>query len=168
MNGTPSDSAQGVSRASEQRTEDIEKDSRDPDFLAALNRLGPVRVDHGMGGQAAKAQNAQRDEVVRLFQSRAASEDEASSLRPARNHLYAGSLHELLNARKSARTKQELEQLAKRYNIDFDKMETLARVVNSPSVDSRQNVKSVDKNGDETITMTAVWVNSPASSSPSS
>ncbi|KAJ2930101.1 hypothetical protein H1R20_g7044, partial [Candolleomyces eurysporus] len=150
----PSAAREGVAKASEQRTPDIEKDAGDPDFLRALNRLGPVRVDHGAGMQAAQTQSNQVKEINRLFQSRAASEDEASSLRPSPNHLYAASLHELLDARKSARSKAELELLAKRYNVDYDKMERLAKFVNSPSVDERLTVKNVDKNGDERLTLT--------------
>ncbi|RXW24187.1 hypothetical protein EST38_g1642 [Candolleomyces aberdarensis] len=148
---------EGVAKASEQRTPDIEQDAGDPDFLRALNKLGPVRVDHGAGMQAAQTQSNQVKEINRLFQSRAASEDEASSLKPSPNHLYAASLHELLDARKSARSKAELESLAKRYNVDYDKMERLAKFVNSPSVDERLTVKNVDKNGDERVTLTAVW-----------
>ncbi|KAJ2917655.1 hypothetical protein MD484_g2781, partial [Candolleomyces efflorescens] len=169
---------EGVAKASEQRTPDIEKDAGDPDFLRALNRLGPVRVEHGAGIQAAQTQvqkiplrlsflpsnptrpqfqSTQATEINRLFQSRAASEDEASSLKPSPNHLYAASLHELLDARKSARSKAELESLARRYNIDYAKLERLARFVNSPSVDEKLTVKSVDRNGDEQVTLTAVW-----------
>ena len=75
-----------------------------------------------------------------------------------RNHLYAASLHELLDARKSVRSRKDLEGLARKYNMDMDKLERLSLVVNSPSVDSRLNVKTVDKNGDETITYTVSGV----------
>ena len=94
------------------------------------------------------------NKTTRLFQSRAASEDEASSFKPAHNHLYAGSLHELLDERKSARTHQDLINLANRYNIDVDKMERLARFVTSPSVDNNLNVRKVDKNGGVFVTLT--------------
>ena len=94
----------------------------------------------------------------RLFESRAASESEASSLKPMRNHLYAASLHELFDAQKSVRSRKDLESLARKYNVDVDKLERLSQVVNSPSVDSRLNVKTVDKNGDETTTYTVSMV----------
>lgn len=167
--GTPSGAegelrGSGSAKASAQRTAEIEKDAGDPDFLTALNRLGPVRVDHGMETVRTR-QAAQMNETTRLFQSRAASEDEASSQRPSHNHLYAGALHELLNARKSARTRADLENLAKKYGMDAQKLESLARVVNAPSVDSRLNVKVVDKNADERTIMTAVWVNPPLQTS---
>ncbi|KAJ3531944.1 hypothetical protein NMY22_g7945 [Coprinellus aureogranulatus] len=114
---------------------------------------------------ALRAQKDHTNDVNRLFQSRAASESEASSLKPLHNHLYAGSLHELLDARKSVTSRRDLESLARKYNLDVEKLEKLSRVVNSPSVDSRLNVKTVDTNGDESMIYTAVWVDPRTESS---
>lgn len=94
----------------------------------------------------------QISKVNRLFQSRAASEEEASSLKPSKNHLFAGSLQELLNERKSARTDKDLQKLAAKYGVDVAKMESLARFLTSPSVDKSSTTKTVDKNGEETVT----------------
>jgi hypothetical protein len=90
----------------------------------------------------------------RLFQSRAQSEEEASSFKPARNHLFAGSLHDLLTARKSAKSSQDVKNLADKYQIDVEKLESLARFLNSPSVGANSSTKTVDKNGEETVVFT--------------
>ncbi|EAU88136.2 hypothetical protein CC1G_03808 [Coprinopsis cinerea okayama7 len=155
----PPPSAQ-ANRASELRTPDIEQDARDPDFLANLHKLGPVKVDHGPGSQISKqTMDPQASHINRLFQSRLASEEEASSLKPSKNRLFASSLHDLLNERKAAQTRQDLDKLARKYDVDVDKMERLARFLSTPSVDQALSVKNVDKNGEETLTFPALWVN---------
>jgi hypothetical protein len=71
--------------------------------------------------------------TTRLFESRAKAEAAASE--PSRNRLYAFVLSDLLDRRKAVRSRQELEKLAKEFNIDMDKLESLAQFVNSPSID---------------------------------
>ncbi|TFK26390.1 hypothetical protein FA15DRAFT_292492 [Coprinopsis marcescibilis] len=159
--------AANANRASEQRTAEIEQDATDPDFLANLTKLGPVRVNHGAGIQTTGSLGGQQREpredpqiskTSRLFQSRLASEEEASSLKPAHNHLYSGSLHALLDERKSAKTPRDLQRLAEKYGVDVDKLENLAKYLNAPSVDKSGGVKTVDKDGNETVSYTALWV----------
>ncbi|KAI0637142.1 hypothetical protein C8Q77DRAFT_550541 [Trametes polyzona] len=140
--------------ASETKTEAIEQDSKDPHLLANLSKLGQVRVDHHM--QAVKPA---ADQAQRLFQTRLRSEDEARSARPPRNHLVAASLMDLLEERKYVATPQKLEELAKQYGMDLDKLERLARYVNSVSVHPGSVKRTVNDDGTEETTMLASWVN---------
>ncbi|KAF9002024.1 hypothetical protein BDQ17DRAFT_1390969 [Cyathus striatus] len=112
-------------RASEHKTEDIERDAQDPHFLANLNRLGPVRVDHHM-------------QTIRLEATQ--SEHEASSTQPTKNRLTAFSLTELLDARKAARGQADIEQLAEKFGLDLQQMQNVTRFVSSPSVDSSKKI----------------------------
>ncbi|KAI0781112.1 hypothetical protein BD413DRAFT_502826 [Trametes elegans] len=139
-------------RASETRSEAIERDSGDPHFMANLNRLGQVKVDHHMQTIKPAAHQAQR-----LFQARLRSEDEAA--RPPHNLLLASSLWDVLEERKYATTREELEKIAKRYDVDLDKLERLARYVNSVSVHPDSVRREVDDEGVERVTLPARWVN---------
>ena len=71
--------------------------------------------------------------TTRLFASRAKSE---AAIEPAKNQLCASVLSDLLDRRKGAHSRQDLEKLAREFNIDVGKLETLARFVNSPSINS--------------------------------
>ncbi|GBE80729.1 predicted protein [Sparassis crispa] len=139
-------------RASETRNEDIEQDAKDPQFLANLSRLGPVKVDHHMQTFRLGADNTQH-----VLQTRLQSEAEARSSHPTHNRLLAASLQELLEERKSVTTQAELEKLAKRYNVDVAKLESVAQFVNSPSVLPGSVVRTVSDDGEERITMLATW-----------
>ncbi|KAG6872808.1 hypothetical protein C0995_006407 [Termitomyces sp. Mi166 len=142
-------------RASERRTQEVERDAHDPHFLANLNRLGPVRVDHHT--QAVRP-SAAAEETSQLFRSRVESENEASSTSPVHNRLHAAALSYLLDERKSARSTQDTERLVKQYGIDASKLENLARYVSSPSVQSGSEKRMVEKDGEESVTIQAVWV----------
>ncbi|KAG5644989.1 hypothetical protein DXG03_007266 [Asterophora parasitica] len=149
----PSEQPLADRRASETRTEEIDNDARDPDFLANLSRLGPVRVDHHM-----QSIHPKTTETSRLFQSRTESEHEASSPLPVHNRLHAATLSELLDKRKGAKSVQDVERLANEYGIDASKLENLARFVTSPSVQSGSAVRTVEKDGEESVVMKAVWI----------
>ena len=88
-----------------------------------------------------------------MFESRAQSEAEAASLRPVPNRLHGLALSDLLDKRKSVRTREDLERLAKEYAIDVGKLESLVRFVSSPSVERGTEVRIVDKDGNESVTM---------------
>ncbi|OSD02901.1 hypothetical protein PYCCODRAFT_1458951 [Trametes coccinea BRFM310] len=143
-----------VPQASETKSEAIENDSKDPHFLANLNKLGQVKVDHHMQTVRPAADQAQR-----LFQARLRSEDQARSSRPPRNHLLAASLLDLLEERKYASKPQDLQETAKKYDMDVEKLERLARHVNSVSVDQDTVKRWIDDEGVEHVTMMATWVN---------
>lgn len=88
-----------------------------------------------------------------MFQSRLRSEDEARSSRPTYNRLIASSLLDLLEERKHVTTQKELEDLAKKYGIDLEKLQRLASHVNSVSVDQNTVKRWVGEDGAEHVTM---------------
>ncbi|KAI0086301.1 hypothetical protein BDY19DRAFT_1074916 [Irpex rosettiformis] len=139
-------------RASETRTEAIEEDSRDPHFLAKLNQLGPVKVDHHMRTYQATASHARH-----AYETRKQSELEARSFRPSKNHILVSSLGDLLNECKAATSPQEIEAIAQRYGIDVSTLENLRNLVNNPTVDPDSIVKTVGPDGEERITMQVKW-----------
>lgn len=57
----------------------------------------------------------------------------------------------LFDERKSARSTQDIERLAKEYGIDASKLENLARYVSSPSVQSGSEKRTVEKDGEESV-----------------
>jgi len=54
----------------------------------------------------------------------------------------------MLDARKAAQTPRDVEVLAKKYNVDAEKLSRLVRFVNSPSVDSSK-IRQVDEKNEE-------------------
>lgn len=54
----------------------------------------------------------------------------------ANKTVYAHTLSELLDRRKGARSTRELEALCAEYGVEPSKLESLARFVNSPSINS--------------------------------
>lgn len=136
------------------RTKEIERDDTgDPHFLANLSRLGPVCVSLSMETSRPDPMGSTTN---RLLEPRAKPEFEALSPHLSKNHPYSSTLTELLNQRKSARTKEDLEELSKDFDIELDKLESLARFITSPSVISTA-IDSVGIDGEGSIT-TAVWV----------
>ena len=126
--------------------------------LSPFQTTLPHRPPHPISSQ----DTAQSD-ITRLFASRIRSEEEALSHTLAPNHLYASSLHALLDARKSPdiKSQKDLDDLSRKWNIEPSKMERLAKVVNSPSVDGRLTTKFVDRNGDVKMTYTVRPQGSP-------
>ncbi|KAF9466300.1 hypothetical protein BDZ94DRAFT_1213000 [Collybia nuda] len=139
--------------ASEVKTEAIERDAHDPQFMANLTKLGAVKVDHHMQS----ARMPVPSEMHKLFKSRAQSEYEASAPTPTRNRLHAVTLSDLLDERKSAKTRGDLQRLSDRHVIDFTKLESLSRYVSSPSVQGGTAVRTVGPDGEESLLMTAIW-----------
>lgn len=156
--------------ASESKDEVIQRDARDPQLLANLNRLGPVRVDHHM--QTVRTQARFKE----LFQSRARSEDEAASMHIPRNHLLVSSLVALLEERQSvtngggddgflATTRDDLplRQLAEKYGMDVERLESLTRSVNVPRVREGGVRHMRDaQSGEETVISEIAWRESVA------
>ncbi|KAH7889746.1 hypothetical protein F5I97DRAFT_1934601 [Phlebopus sp. FC_14] len=140
--------------ASETKSEEIEADAKDPQLMSNLSRLGPVRVDHRM--QAVRAAN--QNHIQNMYRIRAQSEAQALSSQSTKNRLLASSLSELLEARKSVTSLAELEELAKRYRIDVEKLQQLCLCITSPSIDESTVVRTRDEHGEESVTMMARWV----------
>jgi len=140
-------------RASERKTEDIQRDSIDPDFIANLNRLGPVRIDHHHTRPTLPV-----SEITPAFSSRRQSEEQQVDGINTKNRLPAYAITELLDARKSITSSAGLDSLTSRYNIDIETLERVARTVSSPSVDPSTMVKKLDEDGEESFSVMAVWV----------
>jgi hypothetical protein len=89
-----------------------------------------------------------------LLKSRLRSESEKSVLHDAtHNHLEVSALFDFLEERKLVRDRQGLVQLAERYGVDLEKLENVARYVNTPSIDEGTRVKRIGENGEETVSM---------------
>ncbi|KAG2349406.1 hypothetical protein BDR05DRAFT_900781 [Suillus weaverae] len=150
------DSAQEIRRprplAFENKTDAVEADAKDPQFMSKLSQLGSVRVDHHMRSVRPA------DYVQQMYRSRLQSEVEALPSHSTQNRLLASSLSELLESRKTVQSQAELQALAEQYHIDFAKLDELARFVNTPSIDESTIVRSTNHDGEETLTMMARWV----------
>lgn len=87
-----------------------------------------------------------------MHQSRIQSEVEANPSHPTRNRILSSTLSSLLDARKTASSRAELERIANEYGVDIAKLESLARFVNTPSIDEGSRKKTVDDEGAELVT----------------
>ena len=88
-----------------------------------------------------------------IHQTRLRSEEEARSPRSTRNRLVAESLLELLEERKYAATQKDLAILVNKHGMDLEKLERLARHVNSVSVSQDSVKRWVNEDGNENVTM---------------
>jgi hypothetical protein len=86
-----------------------------------------------------------------MHQTRAQSEVEASASH-TRNRLLSATLSNLLDERKRATSLKALENIANKYDIDIVKLESLARFVNSPTIDQGTTAKTRDASGEQMIT----------------
>ncbi|KAH9967832.1 hypothetical protein BC827DRAFT_1168459 [Russula dissimulans] len=131
--------------ASEFKDEEIQRDGKDPQLMANLSRMEPVRVYHHMPPAGTE------DHVRELFESRARAEDEAAGARTPRNRLHVGTLVALLEERQNENananaiagagptatataTTMTTRQLGEKYGMDVERVERLVRSVNVPSV----------------------------------
>ena len=97
--------------------------------------------------------------TTRLFESR--SKSELSSSQPAKNTLYAFMLSDLLDKRKSARSKQDLEELSKEFKVEIGALDRLTRFVNSPSIDSSSIRPAKGKSEEEGFVATVSIISIP-------
>ncbi|KAG7092294.1 hypothetical protein E1B28_008656 [Marasmius oreades] len=123
--------------ASEKKDEMITEDAKDPDFMANLTRLGPVKVNQS--SQVVRTANVEKSR--QLLKSRIRADQEASAVR---NRVSASTLSFLLDQRKSAKTIGDVEALISKYGIDW--------------------AKTIGKDGEENVTVLAVWVEPSLSS----
>ena len=88
----------------------------------------------------------------KMHQTRIQSEVEAKPSHPIRNRMLSSTLSNLLDARKSSPSRTDIETIENHYGVDVAKLESLARFVNTPSIDEGSRRKLVDENGVEVIT----------------
>ncbi|KAJ7098101.1 hypothetical protein B0H15DRAFT_824103 [Mycena belliarum] len=165
--------------ASESKKEVIHQDSKDPQFLSNLGRLGPVRVDHHMhavrpvrqviGRRCSLRQFAFFNQAVlanHMFNSRLQSETEAASSTPTLNRIHAARLSHLLDERKSIRTTRDVEFLAQRFGVELGKLDAIAKFLSTPSVAQASVVRLSTRDGDNRQIMKAVWMEPRLKNSP--
>lgn len=140
--------------ASENKDEAIAEDAKDPHFLANLNRLGAVNINQP--SQVVRTANVEKSR--QLLESRMRADQDASSSIPVRNRVSANTLSLLLDQRKSAKIPADVQVLTKKYGIDWGKFSVVSRYVNSPSIQLGSALRIVGKNGEENVTVLAVWV----------
>ncbi|KAF7304685.1 hypothetical protein MKEN_01182600 [Mycena kentingensis (nom. inval.)] len=114
-------------KASDTKNDAIIQDSKDPQLLQNLSKLGQVRVDHHM--QAVRPAQLARNQL----NARTRFEAETNT-KPTPGSLPAVGLGRLLDERKMVRTRRDEEFLAARYGLDADTLDAVTRVVNTPSV----------------------------------
>ena len=95
---------------------------------------------------------SQENLANKMHRIRVQSEVEANPSHPIRNRILSSTLSNLLGARKSWVSRTDIEAFENHYGIDVDKLESLARFVNTPSIDEGSRRKTVDENGVEVIT----------------
>ncbi|KAF7777468.1 hypothetical protein Agabi119p4_3540 [Agaricus bisporus var. burnettii] len=156
--------------ASERKTEAIKQDAFDPHFLANVRKLGAVQVDHHM--QTIRP-DAVASGTAELFKARtrdlemAQQQDTTTTTTDITNgRIYASQLSSALNTRKGIKTIDEMKKLSGASKIPFERLESVARFVNTPSV-SKGSVRTfVDKDGNESTIAKAVWIEAPYADLP--
>ena len=118
----------------------------DPQLLANLKRLGPVKVDHGMHGHRLTGANASR-----ILDTQKRSETEAQTGETKRNHIQAASLFDALTRLQGVKDEQALERLAGEYNLDGRVLRELGKTVSVPTPDERTARAVVDEDGAEIV-----------------
>ena len=121
----------------------------DPQLLANLTRLGPVKVDHGMHGLKLTGVNASR-----ILDAQKKSETEARRGETKRNHIQAPSLFDALTRLQEAKDDQTVERLAGEYNLDGRVLRELGKIVNVPTPDETTVRAVVDEDGAEVVLKT--------------
>lgn len=93
------------------------------------------------------------DHLLNLIRAREASEQMAASNTMPSNRILALSLSDILDARKSARSTKEIEEIAQSHGIDIQILQRVARFVNTPSIAPQNVTRVVGKDGEERTTM---------------
>lgn len=122
--------------------------------MSKLSQLGQVQVPNPQLGQRLRPQS---DRSFNMIRAREASEQMAASNTVPSNRVLALSLSDVLDARKSARSTQEIGEIAQSYGMDIQTLQRVARFVNTPSVAPQNVTRIVGKDGEEKTTMLATW-----------
>jgi len=121
----------------------------DPQLVANLTRLGPVKVDHGMHGLKPTGVNASR-----ILNIQKQSETEAQAGETKRNHVQAPSLFDALARLQVTKDEQTVERLAGEYNLDGRVLSELGKTLNVPTPDETTARTVVDEDGAEVVLKT--------------
>lgn len=121
----------------------------DPQLLANLTRLGPVKVDHGMRGLKLTGVPTSR-----ILNAQKRSETEAQTGETKRNHLQAPLLSNALARFQEVRDERMVGRLAGEYNLDAGVLRELGKTVNVPTPDETTARTIVDEGGAEVVLKT--------------
>lgn len=133
------------------------KDAFDPHFVGQLRDIGPVDVPQFGHNNLSRQRAAQPSQMSRILKARQEREEaleaerqrqssssgsgsKQESLRPTPSGALSSSsfdvntLTMLMDERKSVKTLQDMKRLAIEYDVEADKLESLCRRFNSPSV----------------------------------
>ncbi|GAA5932673.1 uncharacterized protein JCM15063_002174 [Sporobolomyces koalae] len=160
-NGGSSSSRPGSSRpplASATKDEAILAESRDPDLAKNLHRLGQVSVPGKGMASTLHTDNA----MLGILQERQRVDDAVAAGISTPDQLSARALSNLLDDRKSAKSKQEADEIAREYGMDPKLIDELARHINSPSI----SMVLPSSDPDEDDRRLAKWVDGPSESVP--
>lgn len=76
---------------------------------------------------------------------KAVEEEEQIAVTPMSNRIPAQTLSNLLDERKSAKSRAEIEAIAKEYGVDMSVLDELAKHINSPSVSSIKSASAKEE-----------------------
>lgn len=138
-----------MQRVQSERPQAIQDDGTDPQLLANLIRLGPVKVDHGMRGLKLTEVTAGR-----ILDVQKRSEMEALARETKRNRLQAPALFDALTRLQEAKDERAAERLAEEYNLDAWVLRELGKTVNVPTPDETTTRAVMDEDGAEVILKT--------------
>lgn len=124
-------------------------DGTDPQLLANLTRLGPVRVDHGMRGLKLAGVSTNR-----ILDAQKQSETEAQAGETKRNHLQAPALFDALARLQETKDRQMIERLAGENRLDAGVLRDLGKTVNVPTPDETTTRRIVNEDGAEVVLKT--------------
>lgn len=136
-----------------ERPQAIREDGTDPQLLANLTRLGPVKVGHRMDSFRPTGVGTSR-----ILNAQKQSETEAQTGRTKRNHIQAPSLFDALTRLQEAQDGRTLERLAGEYNLDGGVLKELGKIVNVPTPDEATTRTVVDEDGAEVVLKTVRFV----------
>jgi hypothetical protein len=136
-------------RVQSERPQAIQDDGMDPQLLANLTRLGPVKVDHGMHGLKLTGVTAGR-----ILDMQKQSEMETRTRETKRNHLQAPTLFDALMRLQEAKDERATERLAEEYNLDAWVLRELGKTVNVPTPDETTTRAVIGEDGAEIVLKT--------------
>lgn len=149
---------------SEDKSHSIKQDSQDPQLMANLQKLGPVRVPRG------KISFRSSNEMLNILAAREKNQNEeaqdASSVqgqtanavaagRSQTNRLSIHGILQLLDERKRCQTQRQVDELSVGFDIDRKVLDDLARLVNSPSIEQEHHVRTNELKGQDAVEVEA-------------
>ncbi|PWN89296.1 hypothetical protein FA10DRAFT_253404 [Acaromyces ingoldii] len=134
---------------SENKSHSIKQDSQDPQLMANLQKLGPVQVPRG------KINFRSSNEMLNILAAREKNQNEEAQDASSTNRLSIHSILQLLDERKRCQTQRQVDELSVGFDIDRKVLDDLARLVNSPSIEQEQHVRTNELKGQDAVEVEA-------------